>query len=423
MTKEQFIKLLSKKLQVLDDEERESILKKYSGMIDKAVKKGKTEEEVVGEFDVEDIVYKVLSEHKINPNYNNTEYKAKDFVQNMDDKLSDFMSWLNKGFKKVKQNFNDEKGNFNTNFFFDLVVKVLLLLFLLIVLALPFKLFSLFGTGFFGLFFNPLNFILSFSWQILVGISYLLLSIYIVVKFLKYLFEKNEKINVSKVENKSDDKFTSVILKVVVSLLVLFPLWCLNFSLFIVLAVIIYLITKGIYLWGLLILIAGLSFLFGFVSDSIRRIVFYKQKVYFYPFFISAILLVVGSLMFAENMLGYNYSNNLVNSSLSKTVTYEQNITEKTFVNTNDYFKDIVIDNTLEDGVLLIKVEYYAIYDVVKIDSGNNIEIEVDFTDDKINAFDLFIDDVKNKELFNYSKVNNVIITLYINSNTRNLIS
>lgn len=127
--------------------------------------------------------------------------------------------------------------------------------------------------------------------------------------------------------------------------------------------------------------------------------------------------------MFAETAFSFNYNNNLNESNLYNEIEYRETITENTVINTKDYLKDFVIDETLEDNVVVIKVDYYGIHDIVTDENNNTIVISFKEIHDKKRIFDLFIKDLKNKEIYNYEGLDNAHITIYTNSKTRNLVS
>ena len=70
MNKEKFIKELTKKLNILSEEEKNDIILEYEDIIEEKIKHGKTEEEAVKEFgDIDKLTKEILEAYKINPDY------------------------------------------------------------------------------------------------------------------------------------------------------------------------------------------------------------------------------------------------------------------------------------------------------------------------------------------------------------------
>ena len=66
MNKEEFLKKLRKRLEVLEDSEIEDILSEYEGFIDEKVSKGLTEEQAVKELgNFNEIVDDLLAAYKV----------------------------------------------------------------------------------------------------------------------------------------------------------------------------------------------------------------------------------------------------------------------------------------------------------------------------------------------------------------------
>ena len=70
MTKQEFLKKLEKKLEILSIEEREDTINEYRDIIDEKMKHGKTEEEAVKEAgDVDELAKEIIEAYKINTDY------------------------------------------------------------------------------------------------------------------------------------------------------------------------------------------------------------------------------------------------------------------------------------------------------------------------------------------------------------------
>ena len=92
MNKEKFIKELTKKLNILSEDEKNDIILEYEDIIEEKIKHGKTEEEAVKEFgDIDKLTKEILEAYKINPDYKNSD---KSFFNNVEESIK-------KGAKKL----------------------------------------------------------------------------------------------------------------------------------------------------------------------------------------------------------------------------------------------------------------------------------------------------------------------------------
>lgn len=67
MKKDEFLNLLDKKLQVINERERRDIIDEYRTHIEMKMKEGKTEEEAIEDFgDIDELVDDILDAYKIN---------------------------------------------------------------------------------------------------------------------------------------------------------------------------------------------------------------------------------------------------------------------------------------------------------------------------------------------------------------------
>ena len=68
MTKEEFLKDLEKRLQVLSEQERKDILEEYAQHIDLKVANGQKEEEAIRDFgDMEELISDILDAYHVAP--------------------------------------------------------------------------------------------------------------------------------------------------------------------------------------------------------------------------------------------------------------------------------------------------------------------------------------------------------------------
>ena len=72
MTKKEFLKILEKRLAILNEDERKDIINEYRDTISEKVKNGQTEEAAIKDFgDIDELVKELLSAYKLDPDYEN----------------------------------------------------------------------------------------------------------------------------------------------------------------------------------------------------------------------------------------------------------------------------------------------------------------------------------------------------------------
>lgn len=193
----------------------------------------------------------------------------------------------------------------------------------------------------------------------------------------------------------------------------------------ITICVIIYLIVKGIEVYGILILLLGILGMIGYFADMIWRLLFNKGKIYIFPVLINIVLIVVGGLLTFDYITGLNYINKVPNNYQEINKSYIVTIDEQTYI--EDYI-DKYIDNTLEDNKLRFEITYYSdMYDISEPVIVENIDEDTILSIKKFKNqefrfdnkyFKEAIDNLKNKEIYNYSLLDHISIKVYSNEAT-----
>lgn len=455
MSKDKFLRDLEKKLSILSEEERKETIDEYRDIIEEKVKHGKKESEAVKEFgSIDELAKEILNAYKINPDYNrnNTGDKAKDFVDGAEE-------IIRKGAKKISKVTDDvvdslKKSDFEctTSNVFEIVVKVIILLIFLAILKIPIYLASEIGAGIFGIGFEPFSSIFSFMWKVLIEIVYLGICVLLIVKLITDYTKKqpndkdvkkkddNLKSNSEVKSNKKsvrqkrkNDTFETIVL-VLIRLFVIF-IFIIPFifiaGLFVIgIIALIYLLCKGIGVYGFLIVsLGGLGFICCII-DLIYRGLIVSKKVYLYPFIINIILIIIGGVMSLSYIFDFEYHDYLPQDKYEiKTETYVEDIQQKTVISA--YESNIVIDNNLEDNKMKLEITYYPEFVNIKKHEDNDSDRKyLTFnTYHKEKTFSLnnkytkiVIDDVKNKKLYNYSLFDKVSVKIYVNDKTKDLV-
>lgn len=347
--------------------------------------------------------------------------------------------------EEVANNIKTSNVDFTMEKVFELVIKFVIALLALAVLKIPFYIISEIGEGIFTMGFAPFNHITISIWKVLVEIVYVALCILIIFTLInKWIKENTKEVNEEikedkksdniepkkKVKNDSCKNLILILIKIFVCITILFPLLFVIIGMIFALVFVVYLLIKGIEIYGILILLIGIIGLFIFLGDLIYGILFKNKVPCIWTVLIDIILIGVGSLMTFDYFISFEYINDLPQDNYKfDSIIYEENITKTTTINNDNI--DIEIDNSLEDNRVKIKVEYYKeFYDIEK-------EIEYDeeidyiyfhhiYTNKKFSINNLvttnIIKDIKNKKIYNYSLLNDIKITVYTNDKTKNLI-
>ena len=178
MTKKKFLKELETKLSKMNQSKRKSIIDKYSEIIDKEIKNGKTEKEAVKDCGSIELIVKLVSDEKDET----VETKVSLFINNILDFITDV-------FNKI-----DEK---TAKTILQTIAFIFIAIFGLWILYIPFKIVELIGIGFFGLFFNHFIIfkIISFTWSLIINLSFLAVAVWIIIYYINKIKNKYENNN------------------------------------------------------------------------------------------------------------------------------------------------------------------------------------------------------------------------------------
>lgn len=472
--KEKFLKDLEKKLSVLSDEEIKDIINEYSDIIDEKIKHGKTEEESIKEFgDIKELSKEILKTYKINPDYNKSEFseKTNDFIKSGEDLIKKGAQKLSDVTEDVVDSFKNSGTNFDTANVFEIIIKVIIVLVCLALLRIPFYIIGEFGEGIFRIDYLPFNGLIIVLWKILIFIVYIIVCVLLVMSVVsKYTnknttkqvikekndntknqsnikSENNKKNNTDKTETKNesikkenikkvkpkDDTFGNfliVLIKIWCVILILVPLWCMEIGFLCAICVTIYLIIKGIEIYGILLLLIGVFGMAGYFTDLVWKLLFNKGKIHIFPVFINMVLIVVGGLLTFDYITSIRYINSVPSKYKEVNESYIVTIDKQTYIDDYDYI-DRYIDNTLPDNQLRFDVTYYNdIYEIsepVVVDTNDGDRIysiskfkNSEFTFDN-RYFQDALENLKDKKIYNYSLLNHMSIRVYSNETTSKL--
>ncbi|MCX4253670.1 MAG: DUF1700 domain-containing protein [Bacilli bacterium] len=374
MNKEEFLKKLRKRLEVLEDSEIEDILSEYEGFIDEKVSKGLTEEQAVKELgNFNEIVDDLLAAYKVKRTSGEENIFNK-VINKISDAIDLFMESLNnKSGKDIVK----------------VLIEIILILFLICLLKIPFAMIRDLGSSIFFELTFPIGNIFSSIWAFIIEISYIIVAVIFFIKtFEKRYFKDITENIVNKREEKPDssksakikkEKTTKTeikkenktvveptnhsffyymneiciyILKFLV-LIFLIGIICYLIGISVALGFMIYLIVNGVHYFGILLLIIAL-FLGGtlflelcinFLFNKHNKAVLVVSKIISIIIF-TGIGLTMSAVEIAETEIIYDRDNLEI-----KEITKEIPMTDDILIYNYD---QVIIDNNLNDKIKIV---------------------------------------------------------------------
>lgn len=272
MTKQQFLKTLKEKLQILDETEVKKIVKKYEKQIKEQLEEGKSEAEAIASFgDINQLVKEILASYKISDSY------QKPF------KLEEWIDWIVDKIVAFFQEFSELLATKKGENIIRIVFKVLIILFVIWLLKLPFYFVEGLGRVILHIFPNTIYRIFSGVWFVFIHFSYLVVAVLLLYYLIKRLIEEDKNLSESKTvvpkkknkqegitEEKGDQNIETkkenyaamlfqpfLVILQVLAVLVTIPLWVGIIGLSVALGLLVCLWFQGVYLIGLFFLIIG----------------------------------------------------------------------------------------------------------------------------------------------------------------------
>ena len=480
MNKEEFLSQLEKELSILNDKERQDIIGEYKDTIEEKVKHGQTEEDAVKDFgDLDELVSGILEAYKINPKYNHKEEGSFSKITEEGEKL------IKKGANKLANmtrefanNIKDNDTEMNLNLAFEIIIKIFFTLIILAIMTVPFRIFKDLGFSFADTFFSPLSGLVKVFLLILFVALYFGISLLVIIALFKQYFKKDsinemDEQNVNSEEKEEPKKETNgktdndrpvkiihkngptvgsvllLMLKIWVVIFVLFPLFCVDIAVVLGLFLSIFYWIKGINLFGLTLLLLGISAMFIWFTILVFNLVFSKGKTTIIPFFIGLIVTVFGTFFFVDMVTNIKYideppvSNEL--ETVEKEFTTDSNVYIDYQLNGNLTQK---VDDKLADNTFRLKITYdedtvdvniyneenytfpsdECAYSVDKHkceQTYNYISLDYNYIDNynsEKQRYNDFIDNLKDNKIYNYSKLSEVNVEIIANSKTMSLI-
>lgn len=456
MNKKEFLDILEKKLSILDESERTDILDEYKDTITEKVKHGQTEEEAVADFgDVDELVKEILSAYKINPDFENKDENTfNKLLNDGEDLIKKGADKLAKTSRELASDFKMTNKDINLSLVFEIVIKIIVILFLVGLLRIPFMFIYDVGRDMLESIFSPFGSLFSFLFRILLLIIYLILCVLIGISLFKNYFKhdmeedikkedkiKEEEIKEVKEERNNEFKEQSksnhsalgeaiiLIIKVWVIIFVMIPAVFIDLGILFGLCLAVVYLIKGINLFGLVILLSGCLIMCSWFILLIYRVLFKSKKINLIPLIISTILMMIGGLLFTDMIINVDYYNGIPKDVKISSKIYEYKLDQKVSVSNYAGNIDEKIDNKMSDGEIKIKVNYYkSVTKVLMSDYNNDDYMKIDISNDYqgVNStkflYNNFIDNLKDNKVYNYDGIYNFDVTIYGNEKTLEMV-
>lgn len=184
MSKEEFLRVLERKLDVINEKERKDIIDEYRTHIEMKMQKGKTEEEVIQDFgDIDELAEEILDAYKINTQRVN---------QSFDAKLNKVLDSLFESF----QRFLGSLTSLDVDDVVRLVFEILVILILLSLLHIPFRIISSIGSsllhsvGGYGI-----GSLLAMVWRFIIGLAFVVIFVVVLINLCSKRLSRYRKVH------------------------------------------------------------------------------------------------------------------------------------------------------------------------------------------------------------------------------------
>lgn len=410
MQKEEFLRKLRKKLDLLAVTEVDAIILEYSTIIEEKIKSGLSEKDAVASLgDIDDLANELLKTYKINP-----QYKGHDPIGTFSKKVVSYVDQIMDVISKKK-----------TDELVRMVIELLLFLFLIILCHIPIQILEDLGKDVFYILSNPLNQVFYTIWKFVLEFAYFILSLLVVARIIKrrYLKDENIKPVITKekvikqkpLKNKVSNKHT--IGETIIKILVIFFKF---FAICVLFGLSVYLIVLGVFL-GLCFyfLLQGITY-FGFYIVMIclffLGIIFFQLLFNFVldrPFHPGRMMIMIlilfvcigfGSALATYEVAQTKYYDQVPDDLKTEVITEELPYQKDSILIGN--ISEYIIDENLDN--IIVTYRYYPIGTKMRSDiKKEKKEIYLDWKYENIHInkelINHMIDDLKKKEIYSYS--------------------
>ena len=427
MKKEEFLKKLRKRLDILEEHEVEDILSEYEEYIDEKIENGSTEEEAVSSFgDVNELADELLKAYKVK-------------VEKNDDPIGNF---ANKVIQLIDQLINDFSHK-SPKEIVRFILEIIIIFCFIGLCHIPVSMLVDLGSNVFDILSSPLNRFFYTIWRFVLEFAYFILAIVVFVRIFKarYLqgmhfdcegkkkkkvYVKEKEITLKKENTSLNEKsfitsFSELIIKICVFFLkfiaicILFGVSMYLIGMSVILVICIYLLIQGVTYFGFYLVMLSLFFL-GIIFFSILFNFVLDRKSHGLQLAISLIisftLLGVGCGVATVEVANTEFINSPPSDVNIETMQEELVMNKDTVFIGN--IGDYKVDNTLEN--VLVEYRYYPLgnkmaTNVRKVDDFVYLDWSLEKLYLRKELLNHIIADLKNKQVYNYYIEPTIVIT------------
>lgn len=435
MNKEEFLKTLSKKLEILEEKERADTIDEYRDTIEEKMRNGQTEEEAVSDFgSVDELAKEILSAYKINPNYGKDHdffEKGEKVIKKGAKKLADFTEGIVSDVKDSDPDITLEK-------IFEILLRVFIVLIILAILRIPFELVVSLGSNILSLGYHPVERVFEIIFRITLNVIYFVVCILVLAITIKKSLGKTttrSKKKVIKVDEEIEEEIDEIrekkghplvtILKCFFSIFFLFPFSFICLGLLCGVSALIVFCFQGFPFFGVTLLVFGIFLLMIGFLHVIWNLLFGSRKPHFSGIFFSFVFITIGGILTIQTFFDLEYYDAVPENAFQQDMkVYQEKIDGNVYIPNSE----VHIDNTLEDNEYRMEVYYYPQFiDVSYQKNGASgyvhfTEIYNHSTEHHKQVYHLVMDGLKNKKIYRYHDFYTYKVLVYTNENTKQYI-
>ncbi len=418
-----FCQTLESNLALLEEQERKKVVNRYRHQIEELVSSGKSEKEAIQSLGtVSSITKKVYAEYHINAKYYSSKKESR---PRLEDYLHRCAEFLADAFDSFVQHIASASQEHSLVSFFEVILKVVVWFFLVLLSKIPFILAQDLGEAALKLVFNPFHHVLSGVWEFILSVIYLLWCIFLGISLLHPTNSSTEKTPTKEEENhpkktSPTSSYTYILLEAFLYIIAVIPLILLAIVFLILMGIACFLLYKGVNIFGLAIALLGYAsislLLVRYLLDAMHN----HHKHHRLSFIVCLLILVIGHVLCVHDFLQFQYPNDIRKSHVPTTseqtrVTVGESLT---IHNLNGEIKEVVDSNLKEDELVIECIYYDEFYDVI-LDDLDQTYLTIYTKKDQAEWKDISylysyaIMDLVDNQIYNYEKLSNVQIIIY----------
>lgn len=431
---ERFLEKLESHLTMLEESEQKKIIKRYQKEIEEKIKDGMKEEDALKSLgSIDSIVSDIYEEYHLDKKYVVEKSTVGDSVNSGMRKCANFLADTCAEISYYVSHIS----NNSLETFFEILLKVIVLVIAIMVFKLPFLLIENFLNFGLSYLFYPFNVILTKLSSFVIAVIYLLICISLAIIMFKGYAKREKKEELStekkvikeKIKSSENSRnFAYVLLKIFLYIIFIVPMIMISLTLFLLLALALFFVYKGVSIIGLVVILVGLLFLSIIVTTSITDALDNRSRNHTFALIVTVISLISGTILFIDNLMNFDYPKKLEESAFvpfKETITFDVE-EELTFANFEGEI-EFQLDNSIQDNQVLIEVTYFdELYDVVYIPSEDFVWFHAERDDFEIGdiryLYKNMFKDLSNNKIYEYQKLANVDVVIYGNENTEKLL-